>query len=177
MRLKSLLLLVVFIWSVPSFTGCASHSSATMHFSQPLNTNLSDYKSVAVSVTSNVANTDSLVMQIEDAIVSALSQQGKYSKVYSSSTGNAADSTELKIAVTITKIRDVNTFERKMLGALAGQGGVYADVELTESQSGKVLAKGSIEGKTSGGSIRAGTTPQAAERVAEEVVKFISSPM
>lgn len=171
MRLNRLLFSLLLITSLFSVFGCAS--SGTSHFSQPLTENLSNYRSVVIAVTSNVANTEALVMQIEGAMLVALKNQGKYSKV-SSAVSNTADSAEMKVAVTITRIRDVSTFGRVMLGAFAGQGIVYAEIELTESRSGKILAKGSIEGKTSGGSIFAGTTPQAADRVAEEAVKFIS---
>jgi hypothetical protein len=139
-----------------------------------LNANLSVYKSIVVVVKSDVVNTDALVVQIESAVISALRKQGKYSKVFSSATSNVAEA-ELKVMVNITSVRDVNPYDRVMWGAFAGQGKVYADVELTESQSGRILSKGSIVGKTSGGSVLAGTTPQAAERVADEVVKFISS--
>lgn len=168
MKCNTAWLFLLLIIALFGFAGCASRGAS--HFSQPLNTNLSDYKSMTVSVTSNVANTDALVMQIEGAILSGLRNQGKYSRV---SSGNVTD-TELKTTVIITKIRDVDTSDRVMWGALAGQGKIYADVELSELKSGKVLAKGSVEGKTSGGSIFAGTTPQAAARVAEEVLKFIS---
>lgn len=165
MKHKQFLILLV---AVSILTGCASGGAT--HYSQPLNASLSDYKSMTVSVTSSVANTDALVMMIESVILSSLSNQGKYSRITS---GNVAD-TELKTSVVITKIRDVDTFDRVMLGAFAGQGKVFADVELTEMKSGRVLAKGSVEGTTSGGSIFAGTTPQAAERVANEVIKLIS---
>jgi len=171
MKLNVLPILILLVAPLLLFTGCAS--SGASRFSQPLNTKLSNYKTVVVSVKSNVANTEALVMQIEGAILSALKNQGKFLKVSSSVIGNAAD-TELKVAVTITEVEDVDTFNRVMLGAFAGQGKVHADLELTESQSGKILAKGSIEGKTSGGSIFAGTTPEAAERVAEEVVRLMS---
>lgn len=171
MRLKSMAFLNLFIVLLISLAGCASGGST--HFSQALDSSLSGYNTVVVAVKSNVANTDALVMQIEGAILAALKNQGKFSKVSSSIIVNATDMV-LKITVTITEVRDVNTFDRVMLGALAGQGKMYADVELAESPSGKILAKGLIEGKTSGGSIFAGTTPEAADRVAEEVVKLVS---
>jgi hypothetical protein len=47
--------------------------------SQPLNVRLSDYRTIVVSVKSNVAKTEALVMQIEGAILSALKNQGKFS--------------------------------------------------------------------------------------------------
>ncbi len=75
------------------------------------------------AVNSNVANTDRLVVQIESAIISSLRNQGKYSKVFSSATSNATDA-ELKITVTITNIRDINTFDRLMWEALAGLHGI-----------------------------------------------------
>ncbi len=169
---KSSVLRLLFFVLLCVLAGCAS--SGTTQLSQPLTTNLSVYKSIVVAVKSDVANTDALVVQIESAVISALRKQGKYSKVFSSATSNVAEA-ELRVTVDITRIRDVNPYDRVMWGALAGQGKIYADVELTESQSGRVLSKGSIVGKTSGGSVFAGTTPQAAERVADEVVKFISS--
>ncbi len=114
MKSKSLVLRVLLFALLCVLVGC--FSSGTTQLSQPLNTNLSVYKSIVVVVKSDVANTDALVVQIESAVISALRKEGKYTKVFSSATSNVAEA-ELKVTVNITRIRDVNPADRVMLGA------------------------------------------------------------
>jgi hypothetical protein len=61
-----------------------------------------------------------------------------------------------------------------MWGAFAGQANSQATVELLEQPGGKLLGIGEIEGKSSGGSVIAGTTLEAVDRVADQVVRLVT---
>ena len=60
-----------------------------------------------------------------------------------------------------------------MWGAFAGQAKTEATVEFREQTTGKLIGSGEIEGKSSNGSVLAGTTPEAVDRVADEVVNLV----
>jgi hypothetical protein len=97
-----------------------------------------------------------------------------FERVYSAA-ASAGQPAELALVVTVTKIRRVDAGSRVILGAFAGQGEVIVQVDLVNGHTGALLASAVIEGKTSGGTIFAGTTPQAAERVTEQVIDFVVS--
>jgi len=84
-----------------------------------------------------------------------------------------SDKGKLKLDVTITEIKKVNQTERVLLGALAGKARIKAVVNVSASDSGKMINQFEVEGTSSGGSIFAGTTEQAVDMTAEFIVKAI----
>jgi hypothetical protein len=50
-------------------------------------------------------------------------------------------------------------------------------VELIDLKMGKTIGAFKVEGKSSGGTIFAGTTPQAIERAVEQIVDFVQKSM
>jgi hypothetical protein len=155
-------------------SGCASSGRSTVQ--QPFGTKLAQFKSASIQVTSTVAkpsaNLEEFKVQLESRIIAKLREKQVWGKIYSQvSAGDAKP--ELNVSVTITAVRDVSNFDRVMWGAMAGQAKTTAKVEVREVSSGKLLGAGDIEGKSSGGSVVAGTTSEAVERVADEVVKLV----
>ena len=155
-------------------TGCESTGKSTLR--EPLTAKLRQFKSATVEVKSTVPKPpkrlDEFMAQLESRIIARLRSTNAFARMYPAA---AIDSpSELKILVTITKVRDVDNTDRIMWGAFAGQANSQATVELLEQPSGKLLGIGDIEGKSSGGSVIAGTTPEAVDRVADQVVRLIT---
>lgn len=152
--------------------GCASTSTSTVR--QPFTSKLGQFKSAAVEVKSTVAKPpaklDEFMVQLESRIIAKLRSQNAFEKIFSASSDAPS---ELQITVTLTQIRDVNTFNRVMWGAMAGTAKSEALLEIRERSTGKLIGANNILGKSSGGSVFAGTTAEAVERVADEVVRQI----
>lgn len=154
-------------------TGCASTGKSSV--SQPLNVKLSGFKSATVEIKSALpkspAKLDEFMVQLESRVIAKLRERRAFDKIYPQA---ATDSpSELRILVSITKVREVNSFDRVMWGAFAGQAATEATLEVREQATGKLLGAGEIKGKSSGGSVIAGTTSEAVDRVADEVVRFV----
>jgi Domain of unknown function (DUF4410) len=154
-------------------TGCQSTGKSNLR--EPLVVKLGQFKSATVEVKSTVTKPpkrlDEFMAQLESRIIARLRSTNAFTRIYPAA---AIDSpSELKILVTITKVRDVDNTDRLMWGAFAGQANSQATVELLEQPSGKLLGVGDIEGKSSGGSVMAGTTLEAVDRVADQVVRLV----
>jgi uncharacterized protein DUF4410 len=155
-------------------TGCASTGKSTMR--QPFSVKLGQFKSATVEVKSEVPTApermDEFMVQLESRIIAKLRARKAFEKIYPHS---ASDSqSDLQILLIITRVRNVDNMDRLMWGAIAGQAKTQATVEVWEHATGNLLGAGDIEGKSSGGSVFAGTTPEAVDRVADEVVRLIA---
>lgn len=81
----------------------------------------------------------------------------------------------LLVTCKILKIRRVKREDRVMMGALAGVASVEVQVTVTDTQSQEVLGESTVTGKSSGGTVFAGTTEQAIEKAAEGIADFVTS--
>jgi len=154
-------------------TGCAS--SGTSIVREPMNVKLGQYKSVTVEVSSAMEKPpeklSEFMAQLESRIIAKLRDNKTFEKIYPAA---ATDSpSELRLLLRITGVRDIDNFNRVMWGAFAGQANTRARFEVREKQTDKLLGAVDIEGKSSGGSVFAGTTPESVDRVADEVVRAV----
>jgi len=154
--------------------GCSSTGQNTVR--QPFQTKLSRFNSAYVEVKSTVANPPErfgeFLVQLESRIIADLRAQNTFKKIYS----HAADpdnTAEVGILVIVSGVRNVDNFDRIMWGAMAGQAKTKALVEVRDRKTNELLGSAEIEGASSGGSVVAGTTGQAVDRVADEVVKIV----
>ena len=76
------------------------------------------------------------------------------------------------VRVKITSLKDVGSTERLMLGALAGRASISADVEVYD-RTGAFIGGMTAEGKSSGGTIFAGTTKEAIELAAGQIANYL----
>jgi hypothetical protein len=156
--------------------GCASTGESRTI--QPLSVKLGQFKTAYVQVTSAMpkppAKLDEFMVQLESRIIAKLRTEKTFANIYSAAD---ASPSELQIAVKITSVRDIDNLNRMMWGAFAGQANTRATVELRDRASGGLLGSVQVKGKSSGGSILAGTTAQAVDRVADEVVRLIRANM
>jgi hypothetical protein len=63
------------------------------------------------------------------------------------------------------------------VGGAAGRAGIDVEVELFDSEESKTIGTFVAQGRSSGGTVVAGTTPQAVERAVEQIVEFIQKNM
>ena len=112
------------------------------------------------------------MVQLENRIMADLRIQNVFQKVYSHAADPENDA-QLGIRVTVASVRDVDNTDRLMWGAFAGQANTKALLEVREKATDKLLGSAQVEGISSGGSVMAGTTGEAVDRVADEVVMII----
>ncbi len=155
-------------------SGCASDSRHTI--TQPFSAKLADFKRAKVEVKSIVEKPPErfgeFLVQLESRIIAELRARSFFEKAYSH-TVDSAQPSDVHIRITITGIRDVSNYDRVMWGAFAGQANIQAQVDIVENTSQKLIGGGSIEAKSSGGSVFAGTTFQAVDKTADEVIRFL----
>ena len=151
--------------------GCASGGSTVA--AAPMEAKLGKYKKLTVNATSSVEKSDMETTQLGALLVTKLRQSGMFDTVTSDS--RARDGVLLNAK--IVQLRKVSTGKRLVLGAMAGRGSVAVDAELVDARSGKRLGTFRSEGKTSAGTVFAGTTEQAIERVAEQIAEFVKQNM
>jgi len=170
MKYKNLLYTVAIIYTLFMINGCASNGA--LHLLQPLEVNLTGYESMVVSISSNFPGNEK--SQLESLIISKLRAKQLFEKVYS---GEAAPNTDkaLQMKGVIIEIKKVDAGSRMMLGALAGQARVLVNVSLIDLTANKIIGEFNAEGKSSGGSIFAGTTSQALDQAADQIVNLIQT--
>lgn len=160
--------LAVLLVGVLPLCGCAS-SGQTLNAQAPT-TKLSAYKSVVVNVTSSVPDTSRETLQLESMIVSTLNTAKTFPAV---SGGSAGGTGELRVNAVITDLRRVSSGARVMLGAFAGRGNMTVDVKLVDTRDGKTVGSFTSQGTSSGGTVFSGTTDQAVELAARQIVEFL----
>jgi hypothetical protein len=75
---------------------------------------------------------------------------------------------DASLTITIIELTRVTRGARIAVGAMAGQASVEADVVMTDAR-GAVVARFHVKGKSSGGSVFAGTTDDALDNAAREI--------
>lgn len=167
--MKSKHVFSIILVAVLSILLLACASGGTTVAAAPVEAKLSKYKTLIVNTSSNVPNADTELVQLENLLVGKLRQSGSFAKV----TTDTDVKQGVRLDAKIVALREVSTAKRVMLGALAGRGRISVAVELVDVATGKKLGSFQSEGKTSGGTVFAGTTDQAIERVAEQIVDFV----
>jgi hypothetical protein len=79
---------------------------------------------------------------------------------------------DVTLTVTIVELTKVSQPMRVLFGAMMGQASIETDVVLTDA-AGTVLTQFHVKGKSSGGSIFAGTTDEAFEEAANEIAAVL----
>ena len=171
MQIRVLFSLVILVFLI----GCASGGTTTplQAVSAPLS---SAYNTVLVEVTSTLPDSDADARALENEIITELRKDSRLTQVLSG-TGSPTAAADLKLKADIVEMRKVSTGKRMMLGGLAGRGSVKVNAELLDGRNGTKLGAFTSEGKTSGGTVFAGTTEQALQRAAEQIAGFVTQNM
>ncbi len=138
------------------FTGCASTGS--IHMITPVNAKLADYKTVLLCVTSQTPESSGETIQLGSMITDKLHDKGLFEKVLIAS-GCSGCRADLRLNAKILEAKEV--------------GSRVVNVALTDMNTGASIGSFEAEGKSSSG----GTTSQAIERAAEQIVGFLGKNM
>ncbi len=160
--------MVFFLITILLLSGCAS--TGTMQLTKPVSERINNYNKIAIDVSSDIKDSSSEVIQLEKMVVIKLREKGLFERVIP---GTMDTSTDLHLKIKIVELQKVGSAARLVFGALAGQAKVTVDAKLVDIKTNSVLGAFRAEGKSSGGSTFAGTTEQALERVAEQIVAFL----
>ena len=133
---------------------------------------LGKYKVVFVDVSTDDPDNREAVAQLKTSIVGKLSALSCFENY---ETGSEPAKADLRLSAKVTGVRGVTGLGRFLFGAMAGKASVRADVQLVELATGEKVGAFSIEGKSSGGTVFAGTTTQAIEKTGEGVAEYINA--
>lgn len=164
----------ILIFALMVLVGCAS--TGTLKSTMLSDVKLSNFKTIVIHVSSQVPEASNEVIQLESLTITKLREKGLFEKVIAGSASPDAQA-DLKIDVEITKLKKVTAAARAMLGALAGRGGVVLNAKLIDLNTEEIISTFEAEGKSSGGSIFAGTTNQAIEQAASQIVEYVQGNM
>lgn len=159
---------IAFAAIIPLLIGCAS--SSTIKVTQPVSVDLQSLDRMSVFVKSEIQGAETEVESIRNRILASLRSWDRFSEATGVTGGVKFD---FALHVELVTLSRVSTGARIMVGAFAGRATVGLVVELLNTRTGATVGACSIEGKSSGGSVFAGTTEQAIERAVERVMEFI----
>ena len=165
---------VIFIFISILLSGCASRG--TIKETTPMSLKLSTYKTMLFSTSSQIAGISEEIVQLEAVTIAKLREKGLFDKVISGLSSPDAQA-DLRLNAKIIQLKRVSSGARVMVGAMAGRAGIDVEVELFDVKESKNIGTFVTQGRSSGGTVFAGTTPQAIERAAEQIVEFIRKNM
>ena len=148
--------------------GCASPSGTVRNASPVLTGQPVSLDHIIVATSSSLAGLAAEKNLLNDSIITNL----KETELFGTVGGKMADAISgngIKVAADIQKIKKVSDNAREWAGALAGQARIVVQVTVSDLKSGGQIESFEVEGK-SGKSAFAGTTEEAIERAAEQVV-------
>jgi hypothetical protein len=165
---------VIFIFISILLNGCASRGA--IKETTPMTLKLSTYKTMLFSVSSQVSGSSEEMVQLETLTIAKLREKRLFDKVISGSSSPDAQA-DLQLNARIIQLKRVSSGARVMVGAMAGRAGIDVEVELLDLKGSKSIGTFIAQGRSSGGTVFAGTTPQAVERAVEQIVEFIQKNM
>jgi Domain of unknown function (DUF4410) len=113
---------------------------------------------------------------IEKAVLLQMQKLGVFKNVYTADSG-ANYTSDLRMEITVTAIKPVSASARFLVGAMAGQGKVEANIDLFDLSVKKQILWAKVSGVTSTGSALAGTTQEAINQLAEAIGKIFQEKM
>jgi hypothetical protein len=150
-----------------TLAGCASsgvtRNATPLSASKPVSLDF-----VLVETSSSRGDLENEKRLFNNLVITGLKEAGFFGSV----SGNKADvnpGSGIKISAEIEEIQKVSDNARLWMGALAGRARIVVQVSVTDLNSGNQIETFEAEGK-SGKSAAAGTTDEAIERAAEQVV-------
>lgn len=142
----------------------ASGSVQTLSANPPA---IDSSKAGAVEVTTALSDKVDSADALRRAIVAQLVNK----KVFKSVT--EASSSDYILKVNVVDLAEVSQGARFMLGALAGQAGITANVEVYDRREGRLLSSMVAKGQSSGGHAFAGTTQEAIDLAAVQISDYL----
>ncbi len=160
--------LAAVLFVLVNLAGCATSSGVIKSTTPALINQPVSLDFILVSTTSAVGNSAAERNSLNDLIISGL----RDTQLFTSVSENKADDRAregIKVAVEIKEIKKVSDDARAWFGALAGRAQIEVQVTISDLNSGNQIEVFEAEGQ-SGESPRAGTTDEAIQRAAGQVV-------
>jgi hypothetical protein len=148
--------------------GCAANSEIT---DSTIGKGLSKYKTAFIEVDTRNSEYKGAVPLLKSSLVGKMAAASCFENYV---TGAEPGKAELKLTATITGVRSVSSTGRFFFGAMAWKASVQARIKLIDLKTGDAVGAFNVEGKSSGGSVVAGTTSEAFEKTGEGVAQFIN---
>lgn len=165
---KSILAYTPLLLVLLTLAGCAS--SGRVRDPSPITASKPfDLDVILVKTSSSLGDLEAEKMKLNDRIVSALRETALFKQV----SGNRAEldsGSGVTINADIIEIRKISKNRRLWAGAFAGRARIRVRVTVSDFNSGKQIETFEADGESSGGSALAGTTDEAIERAADQVV-------
>jgi ABC-type phosphate transport system substrate-binding protein len=151
-----------------TLAGCAS--SGAIRQATPISTGIPVSVDFALIQTSTaLTGSETETRLLNDLVISGLRSRGVFGDVDADPMA-AGSSGGIKVAIKILEIKKISNDERQWAGALAGRARILVQATVSDLSSGKLVETFQAEGLSSGGSNLAGTTDEAVQRAAEQVV-------
>lgn len=146
-------------------SACAASGSIQVTSSVPAS--IDSAKSGAVDVATSVAGKTETADALQKAIISQLLSKNVFKSV------TATDQSDYLLKVNVVDVKEVSQGARIMLGALAGKAGITAQVDVLDRRNGTVTGSMVAKGQSSGGTVFAGTTQEAIDQTATQIVDYL----
>ena len=161
--------IAAFLVVLLNLAGCAS--TGGIRHASPIVTG--SPVSIDFALVETVAGTGDLEAEnhlLKQLIISGLRGRNVFGDVDGTSAAAASEGSGIKIKVDIKEIKKISRGERDWAGALAGRARIVVAATVLDLSSGKLIETFEAEGISSGGSNLAGTSDEAIQRAAEQVV-------
>jgi hypothetical protein len=158
---------IVWLLMVLNLAGCVS--SGSVHNASPITAKPFDLDLILVKCTSSLKDLAVESQVLNDKTVSGLRDSQMFKEV----AANQADlgvGSGITINAQIVEIIKVSKNKRLWAGAMAGRAKIRIQVRVSDLNSGHQIETFEAAGESSGGSALAGTTDEAIERAADEIV-------
>jgi hypothetical protein len=156
------------LFGLATLMGCAS-SGMTQHAGPVATSTPVSIDFALVETSSALGGLETEKQLLETLIVSGLRGRDVFEEV-GGDPAAAGASSGMIIKVVVKEIKQVSQSEREWAGALAGRARILVEATVSDLSSGKLIETFAAEGESSGGSNLAGTTDEAIQRAAEQVV-------
>jgi len=145
-------------------SACAASGSIQTTSTAPV---VDSNQSASVDVQSVLPDKADSAQALRNAIASQLVNKKAFRSITDSS------SSDYLLRVTVTNVSEVSQGARILLGALAGQASISASCEVVDRKQDKVIGSMTTNAKSSGGHIFAGTTQEAIDIAATQIVDYL----
>lgn len=155
------------LWLVlPIFIlGCATGG---VHKASAPSTKLSRNQSICINVSATTSAWSPEASSLKGILIAKLDESGIFRNITTD-----ADTADLRLDVLIVRVKRVSGASRVLVGAMAGRAGINTESRLYDVRSNASLASFDAYGRSSGGTVFAGTTAQAIDRVADKICDFL----
>ena len=167
-RRKSALGLAAVLLALLVTTGCVSSPGSARIDSRVTTGKPASMDNILVAVSSSAGGLEAEKQLLNDSLISGLRQTGMFTAVSGNQSG-LGDGDGIKLAVEITAIKTVSDNAREWAGALAGRASIALRASVDDLKTGKTVELFVVDGR-SGKSAFAGTTNEAIQRAARQVV-------